>query len=210
MPPASAFVLTRVRRAFAVCALVGSLAVVLSACGSSGSSAAGGSNASSGSSATSSSSRYTARVKLAQCMRAHGVNVPDPSASASGGAGPGGGGGQALRLAQQSPNFQTAINACAASLSRAFGFANISPAQRTQFQQAAVKFAQCMRAHNVNIPDPTGNSAGGFGIFRSIPSSERQSPAFQTAFKACSSNLPNGGRFGSGGGGLPSVGGPGA
>ena len=70
-----------------------------------------------------------------------------------------------------------------------------------------------MRAHNVDIPDPSSNGIGGFGIFRSIPPSERQSPAFQTAFKACSSNLPNRGRFGGRGGaagGAGTVGGPGA
>jgi hypothetical protein len=143
-------------------------------------------------------------------LRAHGLNVPDPSpngAPGAGGGGGGGGGGARIGQLLSTPAGQAASKACASEISKAFAFANITPAQRTQFRQAAVKFAQCMRAHNVNVPDPTTNGAGGFGIFRSIPSSERNSPAFQTAFKACSSTLPNGGRFGSGGN---SVGGPGA
>ncbi|HWF52123.1 MAG TPA: hypothetical protein VG294_15895 [Solirubrobacteraceae bacterium] len=203
------------RRAFAACALAGSLALGLSACGSSGSSAAASPAASAGTSTSSANSRYQARLKAAQCLRAHGLNVPDPSANggAPGGVGGGGGaGGGGLRQLLTTPAGKTASAACKTEISKAFGFANITPAQRQQFQQAAVKFAQCMRAHNVNIPDPTSNGAGGFGIFRSIPSSERNSPAFKTAFSACSSTLParpGGGPGGPGGTG-PSVGGPGA
>jgi hypothetical protein len=207
-------VVLRGRRVFAACALAGSIAVGLSACGSSGSSAAAGS---AGTSTSSASSRYQARVKAAECLRAHGLNVPDPSPNGGGGPGGGGGGGGAgggggLRQLLTTPAGKTASAACQAEISKAFAFATISPAQRQQFQQAAVKFAECMRANHVNIPDPTSNGAGGFGIFRSIPSSERNSPAFQTAFKACSSNLPfrRGGAGGAGGPGAGSVGGPGA
>jgi hypothetical protein len=130
-------------------------------------------------------------------MRSHGVNVPDPSAS---GGPPAGGGGGGFRQLQSSPNFQPAMQACQKQLGQAFGFANLTPAQRAQFQQDAVKFAECMRSHGVDVPDPTNNGAGGFGIFRDIPSSQRNSPAFQTASKACQSNLPRLGRGGPGGG----------
>ena len=187
------------RRAFAAFALTGALAVGVSACGSSSSSSS--SSAVAGTSVSSSSSRYTARLAYAKCMRAHGVNVPDPSPNggpAGGGGGGGGGGGfQALR---DSPNFQTASQACASLRAKAFAFANVSPAQRAQFQQELVKFATCMRSHNIDIPDPSTSGGGGFGIFRQIPSSERNSPAFQTALKACSSALPRFGRGGAGGG----------
>jgi hypothetical protein len=133
-------------------------------------------------------------------MRAHGVNVPDPSANGgpAGGAGAGAGAFQQLR---SSPNFTAASTACAKYRSKAFGFGNISPAQRAAAQQALVKFAECMRSHNINVPDPSTTSGGGFGIFRSIASSERNSPAFKTALTACSSNLPKFGRGGPGGGG---------
>jgi hypothetical protein len=208
------------RRVFAACALAGTVAIGLSACGSSGSSAAASSGGSGGTS-TSASSRYAARVKAAECLRAHGVNVPDPSANggppggAGGGGAAGGGaaGGGGYRQLLSTPAGKAASKACASVIGKGFAFGNISPAQRAQFQQEAVKFAECMRAHNVDIPDPTSNGAGGFGIFRSIPSSERQSPAFQTATKACASILPRrGGRGGPGGpcGTGGTVGGPGA
>ena len=65
------------------------------------------------------------------------------------------------------------------------------------------KFAECMRAHHIDIPDPTTSAGGGFGIFRQIPSSQRNSPAFRSALQACSSTLP----FRRGGGGGGGVGG---
>ena len=182
-------------RIFAALALTGALAVGVSACGSSSSAS---SSAVAGTAVSTSSSRYTARLAYAKCMRAHGVNVPDPSPN--GGPAGGGGGGGAFRAQQNSPNFQAASQACASLRAKAFAFANISPAQRAQFQQQLVKFATCMRSHNIDIPDPSTTGGGGFGIFRQIPSSERNSPAFQTALKACSSTLPRFGRGGAGGG----------
>ena len=141
-------------------------------------------------------------------MRAHGVNVPDPSANGGtpGGGGPGGPGG-GFRALRSSPNFAPALKACGGALRGAGGFGNISPAQRAQFQHQLVKFAECMRSHNIDIPDPSTSGGGGFGIFRQIPQSERNSPAFQSATKACSSVLPRFGRRGGpGGGGPPATG----
>jgi len=163
-------------------ALVGVLAFGVSACGSSSSTTTTSSAAASG---TSSSVNYQARLNLAKCLRAHGVNVPDPSPN---GALPGG--DAAIRSIQSQPNYQSASRACSTYLKQAFPFANLSAAQRAQFQKGAVKFAECMRAHNIDIPDPTSQPGGGFGIRRTIPPSERNSPAFQSAFKACVSNLP--------------------
>jgi hypothetical protein len=212
MQPASTPLFARARRAFALCALAGSTAVALSACGSTGSAASSGSSSASGSGTAVAASSTSARLKFAECMRSHGVNVPDPSATG----GPGGSSGQAFRQAQQSPNFQTAVKACASLRQKSFGGFKITSAQRTEFQKDAVKFAECMRAHNIDIPDPTSNGAGGFGIFRDLRgSAQSNSPAFKTAMTACMSNLPNGGHFGGAGGpggpaGGSSVGGPGA
>jgi hypothetical protein len=181
-------------RAFAAFALTGALAVGVSACGSSSSSS---SSAVAGTSVSTTSSRYTARLAYAKCMRVHGVNVPDPSPN---GGPAGGGGGLGLRTLRNSPNYPAASQACASLRAKAFAFANVSPAQRAQFQQELVKFATCMRSNNIDIPDPSTTTGGGFGILRQIPSSERNSPAFQTALKACSSVLPRFGRGGAGGG----------
>jgi hypothetical protein len=191
------------RRAVFSCLSAALAATALAACGSSSSSGGAALAGNPGS-----ASNYQTRLNFAKCMRSHGVNVPDPSANggppagATGGGGFGGGGFRALR---SDPNFQSASKACAKY--RVGGFGNISSAQRAQFQQAAVKFAECMRSHNVNIPDPSSNGAGGFGIFRNISPTERQSPQFKTAIQACASTLPfrrggpNGPPPGPGGGG---------
>lgn len=188
-----------VGRALALCALTAGVAACGSASSSSTSASAGGTAV-----ASTASARYQARLAFAKCMRAHGVNVPDPSPNGGPALGGDGGGFRALR---SSPNFQAANQACASLRAKAFGLPNLTPAQRAQFRQDLVKFAQCMRSHNIDIPDPTTSGGGGFGTFRQIPPSQRNSPAFQSAFKACSSSLPRLGRGGGPGGPPP---GPGA
>jgi hypothetical protein len=192
------------RQTIFACLSAAVVALVLAACGSSSNTSS--TSGASGSGSASSGSNYQARLNYAKCLRSHGVNVPDPSAN-GGAPGAGGGGGGGFAQLRNNPNFQTASTACAKYRSRAGGFANLSSAQRAQFQQDEVKFAECMRAHSVNIPDPTSSSGGGFGIFRDIPTAERQSPAFKTAITACSTDLPFR-RGGGAGGGAP--GGPGA
>ena len=190
------------RRVLAAPVIGAALLVGLTACGSSSPSTTTSAGAASGGT-TSSSARYQARLNLAKCLRAHGVNVPDPSPN---GGSAGGGGGGAFRTARSSPNFQSAMQACAQYRRQATPGGNLSPAQRAQFQQDLVKFAQCMRSHNINIPDPTTSAGGGFGILRQIPSSERNSPAFRTALQACSTNLPFRPGARRGGGGPPGAG----
>ena len=77
----------------------------LSACGSSGS--ATGATAGAGGT---SSSRTQARLNLAKCFRAHGLNVPDPST----GGGPAGGGGGVFRALNgySRAQVQAAMTAC--------------------------------------------------------------------------------------------------
>jgi hypothetical protein len=192
------------RQTIFACLSAAVVVLALAACGSSSNTST---TSAIGSGAANSGSTYQARLNYAKCLRSHGVNVPDPSANGGApGAGGGGGGGGFAQL-RNNPNFKSASTACAKYRSHAFGFANVSPAQRAQFQQDEVKFATCMRAHSINIPDPTSGSGGGFGIFRDIPTAERQSPAFKTAITACSTDLPFR-RGGGAGGGAP--GGPGA
>jgi hypothetical protein len=173
-------------------------ALTVAACGSAGSRA--GTGATSG-------AQFQARLNLAKCFRAHGINVPDPS---SGGGPAGGGGGGIFRTLRQYPESQinAARQACQQYFAQAFPQLNLSPAQRAQFQQQLVKFAQCMRSHGINVPDPTFNGNGAFGFRRAFRSIDRNSPAFQAASQACASLRPRFGRGGPGGAGGP--GGPGA
>ncbi len=183
--------ISNVRRAGAFVSVL-AVAVGVAACGSS-------SSTSSTNAASTSSQTYQARLDLAKCFRAHGINVPDPSSSG----GAAGGGGGIFRSLQNYPQAQldAARQACQQYLGKAFPRLNLTPAQRAQFEQQLVKFAQCMRSHGVNVPDPTFNSGGGFGFRQAFRSVDRNSPAFQAASKACAALRPRFGRGGVGGAG---------
>jgi hypothetical protein len=74
----------------------------------------------------------------------------------------------------------------------------LSKAEQAKFLDQALKFARCMRAHGIDMPDP---KAQGGGISLGVRSSRGDdgsnginpnSPAFQRAQKACESLLPGG------------------
>jgi hypothetical protein len=185
------------RRALAPSVVAVLLVAGLSACGSSASSTT--------TSSAASGTQAQARLNLAKCFRAHGINVPDPSS----GGGVAGGGGGIFRSLRNYPQAQVtaARQACNQYFAQAFPRLNLSPAQQAQARAQLVKFAQCMRSHGVDVPDPS-TTGGGFGIGRAFRSIDRNSPAFQSAMKACSSLRP---QFGRGGpGGPPAGGGPSA
>jgi hypothetical protein len=148
------------------------------------------------SNATASGAQFQARLNLAKCFRSHGINVPDPTTG-------GGARGGTFRILQQYPQaqVQAATQACRQYLTQAFPQLNLSPAQRAQIQQQLVQFAQCMRSHGVNVPDPQPGANGFFGFRGQFRSIDRNSPAFQSANKACQSLRPRFGRGGPGGGG---------
>jgi hypothetical protein len=175
-----------------LCVVAVALAAGLSACGSS-------SNSGASTTAASTGAQFQARLNLAKCFRAHGINVPDPSTG--GGAAGGGGLFRVLRNYSQA-QVTAARQACQQYFAQAFPRLNVSPAQRAQLRQQLVKFAECMRSHGVNIPDPTTNG-NGFGFRQQFRSIDRNSPAFQSANKACASLRPRFGRGGPGGGGPP-------
>lgn len=72
-----------------------------------------------------------------------------------------------------------ALAACDSTKSATIA-ASLNPSAATA-QRAALRFAQCMRAHGVsNFPDPTAN-----GQSRTSDHVNKRSPAFQTAVQAC-------------------------
>ena len=124
------------------------LAALISACGSSAPAATGSRSSDGGSSPAG----HERAVKFAACMRRNGVRqFPDPSASgrltidavANGSS-----------LDTSTPAFNQAISACK-SLEPA-GFTGTK--RSSQQQQAALKFAQCIRNNGVpDFPDPIPN-----------------------------------------------------
>jgi hypothetical protein len=125
-----------------------------------------------------------AMLAFTQCMRAHGVNLPDPG---SNGTVTIGGPDNPI----DSTTMQAAQNACKSKLPK--GGKQPTAAEQKQFQDAALKFAQCMRAHGVDMPDPTfGNGGGGVQVQQKMGSgTDPTSAQFQAAQKACQSLMPN-------------------
>jgi hypothetical protein len=130
-----------------------------------------------------------AALAWAQCMREHGVDVPDPEVGEGGrltirpGTGPG------RRLGDvDSDAFREAMQACG----RPFGGSGppaISDEQREELQETMLEFAKCMREHGVDMPDPDFSGEGGGGIFRfrggGPGSANPDSEVFREAQEAC-------------------------
>jgi hypothetical protein len=161
-----------------------------------------GGAASTSSSGSATSKQEQARLDAAKCLRQHGVNVPDPGTGGQGGPPPG--------LRNTSPQvFQAARQACLKYIRQAF--TPLSPADRTKFRDAFVKYAACMRANGVNIPDPQPGAGPGQGPGRRL-FELRSQPNFRAADAKCQSlrpRRPGGGGFG-GPRGPGGPGGPGA
>ncbi len=182
------------------------VAVLVAACGGSSkpSTSASGNTSTAASSQTTtgpSKAEIAARLSLARCLRGQGINVPDPSPTTGGFGGAGGVGGEARRLFQQygQTRFQAALTACRQYAVKSFPALALSPAQRAQREQQLLQFAQCMRSHGVDIPDPTPNASGGLGLGlgRALRTIDRASPVFKSALSACQSLRPH--RLGGGG-----------
>jgi hypothetical protein len=144
--------MTRKRRPLAALVLVSVTAVIGAGCGSNASAGTANASAGSGSSAgtansggTGGNTQATKRekaVKFAECVRAHGVpHFPDPDAS----------GNFNFGVDVSAAVFTAAVNACKALQPPGA----LSSKRSTKQQSAALRFAQCVRAHGVpDFPDP--------------------------------------------------------
>jgi hypothetical protein len=129
-------------------------------------------------------------LQFAQCMRDHGQNVPDPDPNDGGGIkivrsqGPDG-----PAISKDDAGFQAAMQACRQYLPNGGAPPSLSPEEQDQLRQ----FAQCMREHGVDMPDPDPN--GGMLVRRTEgPGSKPdlvKDPEFEAAHEACKDKLPN-------------------
>jgi hypothetical protein len=124
--------------------------------------------------------------EFAQCMRDHGVDMPDPETADNGS-----GGGSGIRITVSGgPNSNTdaAMEACKDKLPNGGTPPSLSPEQQEQLRQ----FAQCMRDHGVDMPDPDPNN-GGLRISQSggpAAGMGPDDPTFKAAQDACKDKLP--------------------
>lgn len=150
------------------------LAFLAAACGDSGGkSEAGGSGT--GASTGNGGASMDQRLKLAKCMREHGVDMPDPKPGQDQ---PGitiGGNGVSPQ------KIEKAMKACR-SVAGIPAPKPISPAEKDK----QLKFARCMREHGVDMPDPTFNGAN---PAIPLPSAGPEKDRFDKASKACGSKV---------------------
>jgi hypothetical protein len=123
-------------------------------------------------------------LRLAECMRAHGVsNFPDPRST----------GGLIIPndINPSAPAFKSAQGACAKLAQPPGGQGTSSESRKLQL----LAIARCMRSHGVpNFADPTtsppppssGNAVGGDGWYLGLGTAqERQAPSYKRAAAAC-------------------------
>jgi hypothetical protein len=143
-----------------------------------------------GSNAPGAGARVDPALKMAQCMRAHGVpGFPDPS-----------GGGPVVMpngINADAPAFQSAQRACNKLLPAAGSGGRPSESDRL----AMVAMARCIRAHDVpTFPDPTTTpptsqaqrgalALGRGGLFLVV--SDPDAPAFKRAAAICHFPMPH-------------------
>lgn len=153
--------------------------VAIAACGSASTYSTSGS-------ASPSSNNTAAFVKFAECMRAHGISVPDPTR------------GHGIQLASGtnpfSPAFKSAQASCKKNLPGG-GPSTGPPSAKAKLR--ALQTSECMRRHGVTgFPDPLNappSSPAGYsalldlgGAVIAVPDTiNTQSPVYLQAAKAC-------------------------
>ena len=141
----------------------------------------------------------------AECMREHGVDVPDPEIDENG----------RVRVMIQSRRaaegvrddaFAEARDECGTPFGDE-GPPQLSEEERQEMQETMLEFASCMREHGVDMPDPDFSGGGARMQFRAGAGGvDPESPTFQKAQEACQEILEE--AFGDGpgfrvGGGRP-------
>ena len=123
-----------------------------------------------------------ALLQYAQCMRDHGVDMPDPNFS--GGRVTMRSGGPGTKVAPAT--MEAAQEACKKYQAKIKPPA-MSTAEKEKFKKEALANAQCMRDHGItNFPDPTFDSNGGAQIQLGKGGGlNPDDPKFKAAQKAC-------------------------
>ncbi len=145
-----------------------------------------------------------AGIAFARCMRANGVDMPDPRTDEHGVVIAEPGDGQALGAGGGRPSqrFRTAERRCRGHLED-LEPPQLSPEQTREFRRQALAHARCMREQGVPFPDPSFSDDGS-AVVDIGPGSglDPRSPAFRRAQERCRALAggPGGGAGAAGGG----------
>jgi hypothetical protein len=130
-----------------------------------------------------------AMLAFTECMRDHGVDMPDPEVAqpATGGA-RAGGAVIAVNGDPDDPQFQEANEACEPLMANIRGELEDDPERLAEMKEQMLAFAQCMRDQGIDMPDPTFDADGRVQI-EAGPGGElaatRDTDAFNEAAAAC-------------------------
>jgi hypothetical protein len=168
-------------------------ALALAACGSSGNDNSG--------KPSNDDKAFDNAVRLAGCMRQHGIQMSDPQRTSGGGIMMKSGGGPGSKTKAgaadpDSPKFRAAERACAKYAVDPDSSHQPSPQEQAERNDALIGYAQCMRRHGLDYPDPRieGNRVSQ----RLGPGANPNSPKFKAADRACHAIME---KFGPGPGG---------
>jgi hypothetical protein len=120
-----------------------------------------------------------AMLDFARCMRAHGINMPDPKFDANGG------GGIQMQSGGQgtTPEQQKAAEQACAKYQKQIKPPPMSAAEKQKQRQEALANARCMREHGIDMPDPQFDENG--GILQKGPNIDPDRAKFKKAEEAC-------------------------
>ena len=127
-----------------------------------------------------------AMLAYTECMREHGIDMPDPQP-----AGPGGERGAiALEVDPSTEEFEAAQTACEPIMEDAFGEIEVDPEREAEMREQLLAFTECMREHGIDIPDPVFGEGGRVEIAagdggEAMPEQKPDSEEFQAAEEAC-------------------------
>jgi hypothetical protein len=126
-------------------------------------------------------------VNFTRCLRAHGVNEPDPIHRP-------GHAGLSVEIPAYTAANRPALNACNHFLEPIIQMKNAGRAAQVAAQMPALtQYAQCMRQHDISMLDPTPQGQLNLGNVPGMHSDfGRYSPQFHAADVACRHFLPPG------------------
>jgi hypothetical protein len=129
--------------------------------------------------------RGEAMLEYTQCMRDHGVDMEDPQFDSESGE---------IVLESTPENedeIEAAQEACQPTLEDAMGDIEVDPEQVAEMREQALEWAQCMRDHGVDVPNPQFEDDGRYIIQEEGPDGNfRQDPDFLPAQEACQAEDP--------------------
>jgi hypothetical protein len=134
----------------------------------------------SGSASASTSAGSGDLTAFVSCVRQHGVTVPDPNP------------GFAWQQAEHSHGWEAAWEACRHLLPPPpVGAQQLPSAQ--QLEQLRT-YAVCMRAHGIDMsdPTPTGDMIIGGRLEHATKAQVQNDPGYKAAYQACKNKLPGG------------------